>query len=71
MTDMKCQTGSSFVSVYMKKSYRDGRKTAVCNSLVKLCLFILKTNMAEKRSMENQLLSTDTLNTLLTVDSLN
>ena len=70
MTDMKCQTGLSFVSVYMKKSYQDGRKTVVCNSLVKLCLFILKTNMAEKRSMEKQLLLTDTLNTLLTVHSL-
>ena len=28
MTDMKFQTGLSFASVYMKKSYRDGRKTA-------------------------------------------
>ena len=26
MTDMKFQTGLSFASVYMKKSYRDGRK---------------------------------------------
>ena len=32
-------------------------------------MFILKTNMAEKRSMEKQLLLTGTLNTLVPVDS--
>ena len=69
MTDMKFQTGSSFASVYMKKSYREGRKVLVCNSLVKFCYFILKTNMAEKRSIEKQLLLTGTLNTLLLADS--
>ena len=31
-----------------EKSYRDGQKIIVCNSLVKLSLFILKTNMAKK-----------------------
>ena len=30
---MKFQTGLSFVSVYVKKSYRDGQKTVVCNPL--------------------------------------
>ena len=30
-------TGLSFGSVYKKKSYRDGGKILVCNSLVKLC----------------------------------
>ena len=69
MTDMKFQTGSSFASVYMKKSYREGRKVLVCNSLVKFCYFILKTNMAEKRSIEKQLLLAGTLNTLLLADS--
>ena len=69
MTDMKFQTGSSFASVYMKKSYREGRKVLVCNSLVKFCYFILKTNMAEKRSIEKQLLLAGTLNTLVLADS--
>ena len=32
-------------------------------------MFILKTNMAEKRSMEKQLLLTGSLNTLVPVDS--
>ena len=60
MTDMKFQAGLSFASVYMKKLYRDGREILVCNSLVKFCLFILKANMAEKRSMDKQLLLTGT-----------
>ena len=68
MTDMKFQISLSFASVYMKKSYWDGQKILVCNPLVKLCWFILKTNTAEKRSMEKQLL-TGILNTLLPVDS--
>ena len=59
---MKFQTGLNFATVYMKKSHREGRKIIVCNSLVKLCQFILKTNMAEKRSIY-------ILNTLLPVDS--
>ena len=69
MTDIKFQTGLSFASVYMKKSYRDGRKILVCNFLVKFCWFILKTSIAEKRSIEKQLLLTGTLNTLLLADS--
>ena len=69
MTNMKFQTGLSFASVYMKKSYRDGRKILVCNFLVKFCWFILKTSIAEKRSIEKQLLLTGTLNTLLLADS--
>ena len=68
MTDMKFQTDSSFASVYMKKSYREGLKVLVCHSLVKFCYFILKTNMADKRSIEKQLLLA--LNTLLLADSL-
>ena len=64
---MKFQTGLSFTSVYMKKSYRDGRKILVSNSVIK-CYFILKISMAEKRSME-KLLLTGTLNTLLPADS--
>ena len=48
----------------MKKPYRDGRKILVCYAVVNFCWFILKTNIAKKRSMENQLLSTVTLNTL-------
>ena len=65
MTDMKFQTGLSFASVYMKKSYRGARKIFVCNSHVKfrkIVLVLLKTNMAEKRRMEKQLLLTGTLN---------
>ena len=69
MTDMKFQTSLSFASVYMKESYRDGRKILVSNSLVKLCNFILKAKMAEKRSMEKQLLFTGALNTLVPADS--
>ena len=64
---MKFQSGLSFASVYMKKSYRDGRKILVSNSVIK-CYFILKISMAEKRSME-KLLLTGTLNTLLPADS--
>ena len=33
--DLKFQTGLSFASVYIKKSYRDGHKITVCNSLNK------------------------------------
>ena len=69
MTNMKFQTGLSFASVYMKKSYWDGQKILVCNSLVKFCYFILKTNVSEKRSIEKQLLLTGTFNTLLLADS--
>ena len=67
--DMKFQTGLSFASIYMKKSYRDGRKILACNSLVKLVHF--ENKYTEKRSIGKQLLLllTGTLNTLLLADS--
>ena len=49
MTDMKFQTGLSFVSVYMKKSYRDGRETVVCNSLAKLLVHFENKYAREKK----------------------
>ena len=66
---MKFQTGLSFGFGYIKKSFKDGHKIFLCNSLAKFFLFfpelILETNMMEKRSIENQSLLTSTLNTLL------
>ena len=41
----------------------------VCNSLAKLSMFILKTNVEQKRSIEKQLLLTGTSNILLLADS--
>ena len=49
---------------------RSGRpEILVCNSLAKFSMFILKTNVEQKRSIEKQLLLTGTLNILLLADS--
>ena len=59
MTNMKFQTGLSFVSLYIKSHI--GTTGKLLYVIPCKIMFILETNMAEKRSMEKESLLTGTL----------